>query len=120
MRDMSEAFELEQYLILPERYLEAPIEAQEMVLDSMGGGPVGIAHHPVRGWFVLMSGQGPFVAWREGEPYTREVSALDEHKITGGEPGMVLDPAPYILVRGPYTLEDFEQARCDAMGVPDY
>jgi hypothetical protein len=101
------------YVVPVERYPDAPIEAQEIAFHEAGY-PMALVQHPERGWFVLMAGQGDFIAWREGEPYeTPKPSALAEHKLTGGEPGMTLDDqAPPVEVKkAPYTVEDFVKAR---------
>lgn len=56
--------------IIPRQYVEE--------LDSAAPGrqPIGLGRHPKGGWFVMCSGQGPFVAWSEwghsGSPYYLE------------------------------------------------
>lgn len=123
MHDMREAMEVERFLLPLERWTEAPREAQEVVFDSMGGGPVGIAKHPDKGWFVVMSGQGPFIAWREGEPYKRYRTGFQKDCETGGEDGMALEPAGlgvWPIVGYPFTVEAFQQKSRASMWQPDY
>lgn len=42
---------------------------------SEEGIPTGIAKHPVYGWHIVMAGQGPMIAWAEGEeiPKKKEI-----------------------------------------------
>jgi hypothetical protein len=48
----------------------APLEAVALAeAESEAGYPTGIARHPTLGWMVLMSGQGPFIAWWEGDAH---------------------------------------------------
>lgn len=66
---MSFCLDLEDHLIPPgewqARYSEMPRECKEVVDGPRDGGPVGIGYKEGKGWFVLCSGQGPFLAWSE-------------------------------------------------------
>lgn len=57
---------LESFTIPTEQWSTAPPKAQEEAKESSSEGiPTAIAHHPEWGWFVLHSGQGPYIAWQE-------------------------------------------------------
>lgn len=65
---MSFCMELEDHLIPPaewkDRYEEMPLECKKIVDDDEDI-PIGIGYKEGKGWFVLASGQGPFVVWQE-------------------------------------------------------
>jgi len=52
-----------------------PPEVPQIVIDALGepleqavkSGPIGVGHTEETGWFILMSGQGPFIFWMEKE-----------------------------------------------------
>lgn len=45
-----------------------PAEVVAMaVRASTDGIPTGLAKHPVYGWHMLMAGQGPMIAWADGD-----------------------------------------------------
>jgi hypothetical protein len=62
-------YELEKFAYPPERWSEVP----QCVVDVLGKSleeaskevPLSIGHTPETGWFILMSGQGPFIFWIE-------------------------------------------------------
>ena len=61
------AYELESYII-PHDLVDslAPKEALEVYHQGVKEGiPSAIAHHHKYGWFVLMTGQGPMIAWSQ-------------------------------------------------------
>jgi hypothetical protein len=65
-----EAMMLERDLISPEKwqqlYNEMPNECREIVDNhSFDDGPIGIGRNEIYGWFILASGQGPFLVWKE-------------------------------------------------------
>ena len=66
---------LESYLIPREYWHIVPRRIiAEVTLDD--GDSEVIAHHPDYGWFVLATGQGPFVAWTDmGESMFERVVA---------------------------------------------
>lgn len=45
---------------------------------SEGGGPTGLAKHPVYGWHMIMAGQGPMIAWAEGDEILKEKEIVYE------------------------------------------
>lgn len=64
--------ELEDHLIPPaewkDRYAEMPSECKKYVdHPDQEGVSIGIGYKEDKGWFVLVSGQGPFVEWQEWE-----------------------------------------------------
>ena len=64
--DFSEAFALERYLIPPDEWDDsgAPRAVMDIVTEETDAGvSAGIGYHPEKGWFVLESGQGPFIVW---------------------------------------------------------
>ena len=64
---------LEKYLIDPAKWNEdeswrdvAPADIRSLVDDAGPGRPsVGLGRHPEKGWFVMVTGQGPAVAWSQ-------------------------------------------------------
>lgn len=69
-------FELEKSLIPSEnwnaRYKDMHPKCQDLVremeLDPFSqGGPIGIGFREDTGWFILCSGQGPFIHWIEND-----------------------------------------------------
>ncbi len=61
---------LEKWLLNPENWDELlkclPAAVKAVVDENEGDGSVGVGHHPVGGWFCLMTqGQGPVLAWAE-------------------------------------------------------
>ena len=65
---------LEGYLIPPERYDEVPKHIIDRLDDDY---PVGPAHHPEYGWFILFCGQGPGIGWSEMEKENLEKAVND-------------------------------------------
>jgi len=67
---MLQDLSLERFLIPPDEYVACPnVEALAQVSDASKSGPAGLGFHPELGWFVLCSGQGPFLAWSQrGDP----------------------------------------------------
>lgn len=64
--DFNEALSLEKHMIPPERWdLEVPPEVRLHGIEDERSHPTGYGRHPDKGWFVLGSGQGPFVIWSE-------------------------------------------------------
>lgn len=71
----SNVFELEKHMISPSEWSEKipshVIEqlgvktAEEVIEESKRGGPIGFGYTEETGWYILMSGQGPFVFWIE-------------------------------------------------------
>lgn len=61
------ALSLEQHLIEPDRWdREVPPEVRiHGIEDEVVRYPTGYGRHPELGWFVLSTGQGPFVVWAE-------------------------------------------------------
>lgn len=70
MSIQDKAFELEKCLVPVDLYCHAPIALQRVIEQEKGGGPIGLAYKDGM-WYVLCSGQGPFVAeYQPGEdPY---------------------------------------------------
>lgn len=66
---------LEKHLIPPEEYEDVPQYVRDQYCDD-DGYPVGIAHHPEYGWFILFAGQGPGIGWSEmsGEELEKAVN----------------------------------------------
>lgn len=63
---LEEALALERNLLPRERWSEACDEARKFAEASEGEGvPTGIAYSEKRGWCVIESGQGPYIAWCE-------------------------------------------------------
>lgn len=60
---------LEQYLIPPERWdREVPGEVRvHGITDEVERYPIGYGRHPEDGWFLLGSGQGPFIIYAQWE-----------------------------------------------------
>jgi hypothetical protein len=60
---------LEKHMIPPERWdREVPPEVRVYgIEDEVVRYPVGYGRHPELGWFVISTGQGPFVVWAEWE-----------------------------------------------------
>jgi hypothetical protein len=69
---LSQALELERYLIEPRHWykdqswleLVPPDVIEELDTSEQ---PTGLGRHPTKGWFVLGTGQGPFIVWSEWE-----------------------------------------------------
>jgi len=60
------AIDLEEYMMKTEKidWKKVPAEAKEIYDDGIKERiPTGIGHHEKHGWFVLMSGQGPMIAY---------------------------------------------------------
>jgi len=61
-----------------EKYLIDPLRWEDDPSWSGNGPPIGLGKHPTKGWFVMCSGQGPFVAWSEwghhGDPHDETAS----------------------------------------------
>ena len=58
--------DLEKKTIDPDRWDEAPPLIRLMAQESSGEGiPTAIGHDEVTGWFILQTGQGPFVSFAE-------------------------------------------------------
>ena len=54
-------------------------EAYKIAKESSEQGyPTGIAYDKELGWCVLMSGQGPFIAWAENDPDNLDVEDKEE------------------------------------------
>lgn len=65
-RRLSHALELESKMIPRKNWHTAHPEAYAMAEEATAEGiPAGIAHDAELGWCVLMSGQGPYIAWCE-------------------------------------------------------
>jgi hypothetical protein len=63
-----DAMSLEEHLVPPARWdVEVPPEVRLHGIEDEGSYPVGYGRHPEKGWFVLGTGQGPFVIWAEWE-----------------------------------------------------
>lgn len=68
-------YELEKHLMPRSEWDSIPLEAHAMfrevlnesLEDACKCGGVGVGHTEETGWFILMSGQGPFIAWMEHE-----------------------------------------------------
>jgi len=64
-------YELEKYLIPPEKWVEKyhkmPPECKQIVdqTSQENDAPIAIGYCLDKGWFVLSTQQGPFVAWKE-------------------------------------------------------
>ncbi len=65
MHDVNRALALEQYMISASDWDDCPYpEAIELARKCSGEGySTGMAVDPDGKWYVLMCGQGPFVAW---------------------------------------------------------
>jgi len=66
---MMNAFELEHYLIDPEKWDDRllsliPCNIRDE-LEGLNPTPIGIGIHPSCGIFVLGTGQGPFIMWTQ-------------------------------------------------------
>ena len=88
--DKRSAYYLERYLLSMEKLNERlgemppPLKAQmdkwndpEFDIWSQGCS-IGMGHSPDVGWFILGSGQGPFVIWIEGDPYFGELDKVED------------------------------------------
>ena len=64
-----EAMDLEKDLISPEDWHTAPKGVRLLAEDAKSSGSTGIGKCYM-GWFVLGTGQGPFIIWREWEEQT--------------------------------------------------
>lgn len=66
MDTMQEAMALERVMLPIKRWHEAPKEVQKQAQEAVDEGiPTGIAHSEKRGWCIIQSGQGPYIAWSE-------------------------------------------------------
>lgn len=70
-------YELERQMISSSEWDKIPQEAHEMfkevlhesLEDACKSGPTGVGYTEETGWFILMSGQGPFIFWMENEDH---------------------------------------------------
>ena len=81
MNTQQEAMDLEKSVIPPDRWdTEVPATVVKMARKCRGEGiPTGIAYSERRGWCIIESGQGPYIAWAEHSPesiFSRVVEVL--------------------------------------------
>lgn len=65
-------YKLEKKLIPPNKWNEVPKQLIEEALkqplnEASKEVPLGIGYTEETGWYILMSGQGPFIFWMENE-----------------------------------------------------
>jgi hypothetical protein len=62
---------LEMQLIPPDKWEEkAPEHVYKMAMEYSTGGPTGLGWNERIGWFMLGTGQGPYIAWMENPSCT--------------------------------------------------
>ena len=54
---------------------EAVAHAKEATEEGI---PTGIPHHRVYGWHLIMAGQGPMIAWAEGDEIPKQKEIVYE------------------------------------------
>lgn len=62
---------LECFMVPYEKWKTCGIPPEGLAVCEEGheeGIPSGISQHPTLGWFVIMAGQGPMIAWSEQFP----------------------------------------------------
>ena len=58
--------DLEKYLIPVDQWQDAPPDVRRMAEEGHKEGiPVGVGWCIERGWFILHTGQGPYIAWAQ-------------------------------------------------------
>lgn len=69
MDKQQEAMNCEKYLISGDWYSyqnNIPFDVIQRAIKTRNEGiPTGIGKHPEKGWFILVTGQGPHFIWRE-------------------------------------------------------
>lgn len=106
--DFNEAMSLEKHMISPELWdREVPPVVRVEGINDEGFYPTGYGRHPEHGWFVLSSGQGPFIIWAEWQqPQAQGVFEITDFDTPTPEPNHLRQPLIDTLTRLQKILQD--------------
>lgn len=97
---------LERYLIRPDTWdREVPGRVRVHGIDDEGKQPVGYGRHPEDGWFVLGTGQGPFILYADWLE-TGGVTELTDFGEPSPPPERYREPLIAVLDRLRTTLQE--------------